>query len=74
MEKRLKAIARKLWPEIETLSGSDYISGLYNVTGFLYAAPMAMVGLVWLTAVTNLALMRTEWLILSLLLVLLFVF
>jgi len=74
MEKRLKAIARKLWPEIETLSGSDYISGLYNVTGFLYAVPMAMVGLVWLTAITDLALMRTEWLMLSLFLVLLFVF
>jgi serine phosphatase RsbU (regulator of sigma subunit) len=74
MEKRLKAIARKLWPEIETLSGSDYVSGLYNVSGFLYAAPLALVGLVWLIAVTDLALMRTEWLMLSLLLVLLFVF
>ena len=51
MEKRLKAIARKLWPEIETLSGSDYVSGLYNVTGFLYTAPLALVGLGWLIAV-----------------------
>ena len=74
MEKRLKAIARKLWPEIETMSGSDYVSGLYNVTGFLYAAPMALVGLVWLIADTDLDLMRTQWLMLSLLLVLLFVF
>ena len=74
MEKRIKAIARKFWPEIEALSGSDYVSGLYNVTGFLYVTPLALVGLVWLIAVTDLALMRTEWLMLSLLLVLLFIF
>ena len=74
MEKRIKAIARKFWPEIEALSGSDYVSGLYNVTGFLYVTPLALVGLVWLIAVTDQALMRAEWLMLSLLLVLLFVF
>ena len=74
MEKQLKAIARKLWPEIETLSGPDYISGLCDVAGFLYAAPLALVGLGWLIAVTDLALMRTEWLMLSFLLVLLFIF
>jgi len=42
MEKRLKAIASKLWPDIETLSGPDYVSGMFNVTGFLYTAPFAL--------------------------------
>jgi serine phosphatase RsbU (regulator of sigma subunit) len=73
MEERLKAIARRLWPEIETLSGSDYVSGLFNVIGFLYAAPLALVGLGWLMAVTDLALVRSQWAMLSCLLVLLFV-
>ena len=74
MKKRLKAIARMLWPETETLSGPDYVSGLFDVIGFLYTAPLALVGLGWLVAVTDLALMRTEWSTLSLLFVLLLVF
>ncbi|MCP4539162.1 MAG: PP2C family protein-serine/threonine phosphatase [Chloroflexi bacterium] len=74
MEKRLKAIARKLWPEIETLSGSDYVSGLFNVTGFLYVAPLTLVGLVWLMVVTDLTLIRIEWPMLFFLLIMLFVF
>jgi serine phosphatase RsbU (regulator of sigma subunit) len=73
MEERLKAIARRLWPEIEALSGSDYVSGLFNVIGFLYAAPLTLVGLGWLITVTDPALMRSEWTTLALLLVLLFV-
>jgi serine phosphatase RsbU (regulator of sigma subunit) len=73
MEDRLKAIARRLWPEIEALSGSDYVSGVYNVTGLLYAAPFALAGLAWLVAVTDLALIRSEWPMLLFLLVLLFV-
>jgi len=74
MEQRLKTIAKTLWPEIETLSGLDYVTGLYNVTGFLYTAPLALVGLGWLIAVTDLALLRAEWPVLCFLLVLLFVF
>ncbi|MFL7868424.1 MAG: PP2C family protein-serine/threonine phosphatase [Anaerolineales bacterium] len=74
MEERLKTIAKTFWPEIETLSGLDYATGLYNVAGFLYTAPLALAGLGWLIAVTDLALIRAEWPILCLLLVLLFVF
>jgi serine phosphatase RsbU (regulator of sigma subunit) len=74
MEQRLKAIAKTLWPEIETLNGLDYVTGLYNVTGFLYTAPLVLVGLGWLIAVTDLALIRAEWPVLCFLLVLLFVF
>jgi hypothetical protein len=73
MEDLLEVIARKLWPEIEALSGSDYVSGLFNVIGSLYAAPLALAGLGWLMVVTDPTLMRTEWPMLALLLVLLFV-
>jgi serine phosphatase RsbU (regulator of sigma subunit) len=45
-----------------------------NVVGFLYSAPLALVGLVWLMTATDLTLFRTEWPTLSLLFVLLFVF
>ena len=74
MEQRLKTIAKALWPEIETLSDLDYVTGLYNVTGFLYTVPLVLIGLGWLIAVTDLTLLRAEWPVFCLLLVLLFVF
>jgi len=61
MEDRLLTIAKRFWPEIETMSGSDRTSGVFDVVGFLYSAPMALGGLVWLIAVTDLVLIRTEW-------------
>jgi serine phosphatase RsbU (regulator of sigma subunit) len=73
MEDLLEAIARKLWPGMETLTGTDYISALFNVIGFLYAAPLALAGLAWLATVSDLALIRSEWTKLAFLLVLLFV-
>ncbi|MGD2148828.1 MAG: PP2C family protein-serine/threonine phosphatase [Anaerolineae bacterium] len=73
MEDRLKAIARALWPDIETLAGTDYIGALFNVIGFLYTAPLALAGLAWLATVTDLGLMRSEWTKLVFLLALLFV-
>jgi len=74
MEQRLKTIAKTLWPEIETLSGLDYVTGVYNVTGFLYTAPLALAGLGWLIVVTDLALLRAEWPVFCFFLILLFVF
>lgn len=61
MEDRLLTIAKRFWPEIETMSGPDRTSGVFDVVGFLYSAPMALGGLVWLIAVTDLVLIRTEW-------------
>jgi hypothetical protein len=74
MEERLLAIAKKFWPELETMSGLERAEGVYNVVGFLYSAPMALVGLVWLITLTDLTLFRTEWPTLSLLFVLQFLF
>ena len=48
MEERLLAIAKKFWPELETMSGSEPRGGVSNVVGFLYSAPLTLVGLVWL--------------------------
>jgi hypothetical protein len=70
VEERLLAIAKKFWPELETMSGPERRDGVRNVVGFLYSAPLALVGLVWLIAATDLTLFRIEWLPLSLLLVL----
>lgn len=70
MEERLLALARRFWPELETMDGQDRASGVFNVVGFLYSAPLAVIGLVWLVAVTDLSLLWTEWPMLVLLFVL----
>lgn len=71
MEDRLRAIATKIWPELDSLSGLKYIEGLANVTGFLYTVPLALAGLVWLAAVTDPAQVRARWPMLGLLFALL---
>ncbi|MCP4544059.1 MAG: hypothetical protein GY832_43665 [Chloroflexi bacterium] len=46
MEEKLLTIASKFWPELETMSGQDRVSNVGNVIGFLYTAPLVLVGLV----------------------------
>ena len=67
-------MASRFWPELETMSGRERADGVGEVVGVLYSAPLALVGLVWLMAVTDPTLFRTEWPTLSLFLVLLFAF
>ena len=74
MEEKLLAIAKRVWPELGTMSGRERADGVTEVIGFLYSAPLALVGLVWLIAVTDLTLIRTAWPTLSLLFALLFAF
>jgi serine phosphatase RsbU (regulator of sigma subunit) len=71
LEDRLRAIAIRIWPELGNMTGLKYIEGLANVTGFLYTAPLALAGLVWLAAVTDAAQVCAEWPMLGLLFLLL---
>lgn len=74
MEQKMKTIAKKLWPGIETLHGTEYVTGLFNVIGFLYTVPLVLAGFGWLFAITDWALLGAQWPILCFLLILLFVF
>jgi serine phosphatase RsbU (regulator of sigma subunit) len=74
MEERLLAVARRFWPELEKMGERERAGGVLDVVGFLYSAPLALVGIAWLIAVTDLALIRTEWPTLLLLSILLFLF
>jgi serine phosphatase RsbU (regulator of sigma subunit) len=74
VEERLLAIAKGFWPELESMSGSERRDGVGNVVGFLYTAPLALAGLVWLIALTDLPQLRAGWPMLLLLFALLFVF
>jgi len=74
MEERLLTIARRFWPELETMDERERAGGVLDVIGFFYSLPLALAGVVWLIVATDPALIRTEWPTLLLLFVLLFLF
>ncbi|HUV89013.1 MAG TPA: hypothetical protein VMY80_05120, partial [Anaerolineae bacterium] len=74
MEARLLSIARKFWPGLENLGGLERTEGIGDVIGYLYTAPLALAGLVWLVLVTDIGVVRVAWPTLLLLLALHFLF
>jgi hypothetical protein len=74
MEDWLLEIAKRFWPDIETAGELERASGALDLFGILYSVPFAVVGLVWLAAVTDLGLVRSEWPTLLILLAFLFLF
>ena len=67
-------IVKYFWPELDLASEEDRKSGVINVLGFLYSTPLVIVGIGWLIAVTDLALIRTEWYMFILFFVLIILF
>jgi len=68
LEDVLFAIARRFRPELETGNELERVSGIADIIGFLYSAPLVLLGGLWLIAVTDLDLMVTEGLMLLILL------
>jgi serine phosphatase RsbU (regulator of sigma subunit) len=68
MKKFLTFLAKKLWPDFETLAEPDRVSLLGQLFGTLYSLPLAIVSLGWLVVVTDLDLVRSQWPVLLLLL------
>jgi serine phosphatase RsbU (regulator of sigma subunit) len=74
MEHILPAITKKLRPDLETLNGLERAMAIAEAVGLLYAAPLALVGLLWLVAATDATVIRQQWPTLLLLLLLACVF
>jgi serine phosphatase RsbU (regulator of sigma subunit) len=74
MEARLLSIAIKFWPGLENLGRLERTEGIGDVIGYLYSAPLALAGLVWLVLVTDMGVVRVAWPVLLLLLALHFLF
>ena len=64
MEDWLRAIAKRVWPEFKTASELDRASITFDLFGILCLMPLVLAGLVGLVAVTDLGLIRQEWLVL----------
>jgi len=67
---RLLPLAARLRPALKTLTGEELVNGVADVVGFLVSAPLALAGIGWLVAVTDVALIRSQWPALLLLLAL----
>jgi serine phosphatase RsbU (regulator of sigma subunit) len=66
----LTRIATKLWPDLVQLDEPERKRIANELVGIVYGALLAMIGLVWLALATDLALLRAQWPMLLLMLVL----
>ncbi len=74
MRKALTALTRRLHPNYDALSGTGRRYAVMTVAVMLYAVPLALGGLVWLTLATSPATFRQHWPVLLLLLALVLLF
>lgn len=54
-------IARRLWPQLESMSEQRRLVGIGDVIIFLFAMPLAITGLIWLVSITDLEQVRSQW-------------
>jgi serine phosphatase RsbU (regulator of sigma subunit) len=54
-------IARQFWPELNEMTGQRQLVAIGDVITFLTGLPLALIGLAWLAAVTDLGILRNEW-------------
>ncbi len=74
MKKFLESIAVRLWPELKTFNEARRMVGTAEVISFLYTLPLAIGGIIWLSLVTDLNLIRQQWQLFLLLSGLLYLF
>ncbi len=68
------ALAERLWPSLKTMNLQRRLVSAGEVLTFLYSAPLALVGLIWLGKVTDIQIIRQNWSMLALLAVLMLLF
>ncbi|MGE5222747.1 MAG: PP2C family protein-serine/threonine phosphatase, partial [Omnitrophica WOR_2 bacterium] len=54
-------IAAKFWPELKDFGIAKRLIGTGEVLTFLYSAPLALAGIVWLIAVTDIQVIERNW-------------
>ncbi|MCK4978584.1 MAG: hypothetical protein KAS36_16740, partial [Anaerolineales bacterium] len=70
----LYEFAKRFWPELESMREQRQIVGVGDVITTLYSAPLVLIGLIWLIAITDLAVVRLVWPVYLMFAVLLLVF
>ncbi len=70
----LYSLARKLRPDLESMSGQQRMSATADVLTLLYTSPLVLAGLVWLASVSSWESIRRQWQLYLLLGVILYIF
>ncbi len=74
MYKILFDIAKRFWPELESMREQRQLVGVGDVITTLYSAPLVIIGLFWLISITDITAIRQDWLLFMLFAILLIVF
>ncbi len=67
-------LAKKIRPELQSLTGQQRMSGTADVLTLIYTLPLAVFGLIWLLSVSDWASIRVYWKIYLLMAVILYLF
>lgn len=74
MGKFLQGIADRLWPELRAYTDQRRYIGTGDVIATLWALPFAIIGLFWLSSITDINVLWEHWFTFSLLAVIQFIF
>ncbi len=69
-EQRLLRIVGKLWPDLDVLDEPERSHILRELIGIIYGTLLAVLGVAWLVVATDLALVRAQWPLVLLMLIL----
>ncbi len=68
------AFAELFWPALKTMDGQRRLIGVGEVITFLYSAPLALAGFIWLVTVSDWEVARRHWIMLVFLAILMLLF
>jgi prolipoprotein diacylglyceryltransferase len=74
MYKILFNIAKRFWPELESMREQRQLVGVGDVITTIYSVPLVIIGLIWLISVTNITAVQQDWHLFLLFAILLFIF
>lgn len=74
MYKILFNIAKRFWPELESMREQRQLVGVGDVITTIYSVPLVIIGTIWLITVTDITTVQQDWLLFLLFAILLFVF
>lgn len=74
MQNLLYAIAKNMWPELEDMDEQRRLRGIGEVLAFLFSSLLALVGITWLTLVTDVKVVTSNWQILLLMTLIILIF
>lgn len=74
MEDLIYSLIKRFRPDLENASGQQRIGGTADVLTLLYTLPLAILGLTWLVKVSDWGIIRTNWQVFLVLVVLMYLF